>query len=59
VISDQIIEHLKDPQKAIKESYRALKEDGIAISYYMFHQLYPSLFKRFLAILAGCATIPL
>lgn len=31
VISDQVIEHLKNPQKAIKESYRVLKKDGIAI----------------------------
>mgnify|MGYP000610225863 CR=1 FL=1 len=31
VISDQIIEHLEDPQKAIQESYRILKEGGIAI----------------------------
>jgi len=31
VISDQIIEHLEDPKKAIKESYRVLKKKGIAI----------------------------
>jgi ubiquinone/menaquinone biosynthesis C-methylase UbiE len=31
VISDQVIEHLEDPQKAIKESYRVLKRGGIAI----------------------------
>lgn len=31
VISDQIIEHLQDPKKAIGESYRVLKEGGIAI----------------------------
>lgn len=31
VISDQVIEHLEDPKKAIKESYRVLKKNGIAI----------------------------
>jgi len=31
VISDQVIEHLEDPKKAIVESYRVLKKDGIAI----------------------------
>lgn len=31
VISDQVIEHLEDPQKAIQESYRVLKKDGITI----------------------------
>ena len=31
VISDQVIEHLENPQKAIDESYRVLKKDGIAI----------------------------
>ena len=31
VISDQVIEHLEDPKKAIEESYRVLKEGGIAI----------------------------
>ncbi|MBC8434348.1 class I SAM-dependent methyltransferase [Desulfobacula sp.] len=31
VISDQVIEHLEDPKKAIKESYRVLNKDGIAI----------------------------
>jgi len=31
VISDQVIEHLKDPQKAIAESYRVLKKGGIAV----------------------------
>lgn len=31
VISDQVIEHLEDPKKAIKESYRVLKKGGIAI----------------------------
>ena len=31
VISDQVIEHLEDSPKAIKESYRVLKEGGIAI----------------------------
>jgi SAM-dependent methyltransferase len=31
VISDQVIEHLEGPQKAIEESYRVLKKGGIAI----------------------------
>jgi SAM-dependent methyltransferase len=31
VISDQVIEHLQSPQKAINESYRVLKKGGIAI----------------------------
>jgi len=31
VISDQVIEHLEDPKRAICESYRVLKEGGIAI----------------------------
>ncbi len=31
VISDQVIEHLKDPKKAILESYRVLKRGGIAV----------------------------
>jgi len=31
VISDQVIEHLEDPKKAIKESYRVLKKGGTAI----------------------------
>lgn len=31
VISDQVVEHLQDPKKAIEESHRVLKENGIAI----------------------------
>jgi ubiquinone/menaquinone biosynthesis C-methylase UbiE len=31
VISDQVIEHLENPKKAIEESYRVLKRGGIAI----------------------------
>jgi len=31
VISDQVIEHLENPERAIKESYRVLKNGGIAI----------------------------
>lgn len=31
VISDQVIEHLENPQKAIDESYRVLKKGGTAI----------------------------
>ena len=31
MISDQVIEHLEDPKKAIKESCRVLNKDGIAI----------------------------
>ena len=28
VISDQVIEHLEDPQRAVDESYRVLKKGG-------------------------------
>jgi SAM-dependent methyltransferase len=31
VISDQVIEHLENPQQAVNESYRVLKNGGIAI----------------------------
>ena len=31
VISDQVIEHLEDPQKAVWESHRVLKNGGLAI----------------------------
>jgi len=31
VISDQVIEHLEDPKKAIEESRRVLKKGGVAI----------------------------
>lgn len=31
VISDQVIEHIKNPQKGVNESYRVLKKGGIAI----------------------------
>ena len=31
VISDQVLEHVMDPQKAVHESYRVLKKGGIAI----------------------------
>jgi len=31
VISDQVIEHLENPQRAIDESYRVLKEGGVAL----------------------------
>ena len=31
VISDQVIEHLENPKKAILESYRVLKRGGIAV----------------------------
>ena len=31
VISDQVIEHLEDPKKAIEDSYRVLNKGGIAI----------------------------
>jgi len=31
VISDQVIEHLENPQKAIQESYRVLKKGGYVI----------------------------
>lgn len=31
VISDQVIEHLQNPKKAVHESYRVLKKGGIAV----------------------------
>jgi len=31
VISDQVIEHLENPERAIKESYRVLRKGGIAL----------------------------
>ena len=31
VISDQVIEHLEEPKKAILESYRVLRSGGIAV----------------------------
>lgn len=31
VISDQVIEHLEDPKRAVQESYRVLKKGGTAI----------------------------
>ena len=31
IISDQVIEHIEDPQKAFRESYRILKKGGISI----------------------------
>lgn len=31
VVSDQVIEHLEDPKKAIQESWRVLRSGGIAI----------------------------
>jgi ubiquinone/menaquinone biosynthesis C-methylase UbiE len=31
VITDQVLEHLEDPQQAVSESYRVLRKGGIAI----------------------------
>ncbi|SFV87489.1 similar to Methylase involved in ubiquinone/menaquinone biosynthesis [hydrothermal vent metagenome] len=31
VISDQVLEHITDPQKAISEAHRVLKNDGVVI----------------------------
>lgn len=31
VVSDQVLEHLENPKKAISESYRVLKRGGIAV----------------------------
>ena len=50
VISDQIIEHLEDPKKAIDESYRVLKNGGTAIHTTCFINAihhYPKDFWRF------------
>jgi SAM-dependent methyltransferase len=50
VISDQVIEHLQNPQQAIKESYRVLKKGGIAIHttcFINYVHLYPIDFWRF------------
>ena len=43
VISDQVIEHLENPPKAIYESYRVLKKGGIAIhTSCMMNYIHPS-----------------
>lgn len=50
VISDQVIEHLENPQKAIDESHRVLMKDGIAIHTTCFMNaihLYPEDYWRF------------
>jgi len=50
VISDQVIAHLEDPKKAIKESYRVLKKGGIAIHttcFFNYIQPCPRDFWRF------------
>lgn len=50
VISDQVIEHLEDPKKAIKESYRVLNKGGIAIHttcFINYIHLFPGDFWRF------------
>lgn len=50
VISDQVIEHLEDPKKAIEESYRVLKKGGIVIHttcFINYIHLYPKDFWRF------------
>lgn len=31
VVTDQVIEHLEDPQRAVRESWRVLRREGIAI----------------------------
>jgi SAM-dependent methyltransferase len=40
VISDQVLEHLKDPVKAIQESFRVLRQGGIAIHTTCFLNVY-------------------
>jgi len=50
VISDQVIEHLEDPKKAIKESFRVLNKGGIAIHttcFINYIHLFPGDFWRF------------
>ncbi len=43
VISDQVLEHVKDPVRAINESYRVLKKGGVAIHTTCFiNQFHPS-----------------
>jgi ubiquinone/menaquinone biosynthesis C-methylase UbiE len=50
VISDQVIEHLEDPKKAVKESYRVLKKGGVAIHttcFINYIHFCPKDFRRF------------
>lgn len=50
IISDQVIEHLENPQKAIQESYRVLKEGGTVIHttcFMNYFHPYPKDFWRF------------
>lgn len=43
VISDQVIEHVEDPMRAVNESHRVLKKGGIAIHTTCFiNQFHPS-----------------
>lgn len=60
VISDQVLEHLTDPKRAIAEGFRVLKRDGIAIHTTCFlnpiHR-YPNDYYRFSrdALIALCS----
>jgi len=50
VISDQVIEHIEDPKKAITESLRVLKKGGLAIHttcFFNYIHLFPIDFWRF------------
>lgn len=47
VISDQVIAHLQDPQKAVSESYRVLKKGGIAIHTTCFMTYIDIVFKDY------------
>lgn len=49
VITDQVIEHLEDPQKAVEESYRVLKKRGTAMYTICFINYIHPAPKRFLA----------
>ena len=43
VISDQVLEHVEDPVRAINESYRVLKKGGVAVHTTCFiNQFHPS-----------------
>jgi ubiquinone/menaquinone biosynthesis C-methylase UbiE len=50
IISDQVIEHIENPQKAIRESYRVIKKGGLSIHttcFINYIHTYPVDFWRF------------
>jgi SAM-dependent methyltransferase len=50
IISDQVLEHIEDPQRAFRESFRVLRRKGISIHttcFFNFIHKYPNDFWRF------------